>query len=108
MEMLLLRNRTEPSARTKLAPPGCRLLKPLDAAPKRQPSTPLDHPWKQEGSLGSTVLELKLIGIVVPAVPPFSFQKLLSIVCTGRTSPTMIVLLVPSVTPEIFAICRVW
>src|SRR4051794_38567307 len=106
--MLLLMNLTEPSASTKFAPPGCLLLKPLDAAPKRQPSTPLDHPLRQEGSLGGTVLEFQLIGIVVPAVPPFSFQKLLSIVWTGRTSPTRIVLLVPSVTPEIFTYWSVW
>src|SRR4051794_29787787 len=99
--MLLLRNLTEPSARTKFAPPGCMLLNPLDAAPKRHPSTPLDHPFKQDGSLAGTVFEFQLMGIVVPTVPPFSFQKLLSIVCTGRTSPTMMVLLVPSVTAEI-------
>ena len=84
------------------SPRGAWLLNPLDAAPNRQPSTPFDHPLRQVGSAAGTVFEFQLIGMVVPAVPPFSFQKLLSVVWTGRTSPTMIVLLVPSVTLAIF------
>src|SRR6516165_6265868 len=102
--MLLLRNLTDPSARTKLAPAGCMLLKPLDAAPKRQPSTGPDQFPLHDGSAAGTVLEFQLMGIVTPAVPPFSFQKLLSIVCTGRTSPTITVLLVPSVTLASFTV----
>src|SRR4051812_30931365 len=98
MLMLLLRNLTEPSARRKLAPPGCMLLKPFEAAPKRQPSTPFCHWPAQLGSAAGTVLEFQLMGMVVPAVPPFSFQKLLSAAWIGRTSPARIELLVPSVT----------
>ena len=41
--------------------------------------------------------DFQLIGMVVPAVPPFSIQKLMSAASSGRTSPTRIVLLVPSV-----------
>src|SRR5262245_32034511 len=102
MLMLALMNLTEPSAMTKLAPPGCMLLNPFDAAPKRQPRTAFCHPKAQAGSAAGNVLELKLMGMVVPAVPPFSFQKLLSAAWTGRTSPSMIELLVPSVTLAIF------
>jgi len=40
----------------------------------------------------------QLSGTVVPAVQPLNVQKLLSASCHGKTSPTMSVLLVPSVT----------
>ena len=82
--MLVLRNLTEPSANRKLAPPGCMLLNPLDAAPKRQPSTAFCHWPLQVGSAAGIVLEFQLMGMVVPAVPPFSFQKLLSAACDGN------------------------
>ncbi len=46
---------------------------------------------------GMMVLELNPSGTVVPAYDPLNIQKLLSAALLGSTSPTMIVLLVPSV-----------
>src|SRR5262249_24913834 len=98
--MLFLRNLTEPSANKKLAPPGWRLTNAFDAAEKRQPvgaSRPCQFPL-QSGSEAGKVFEFQPSGTVVPAVPPLLCQKLLSATRDGITSPTISVLLVPSVT----------
>src|SRR4051794_25918268 len=98
--MLFFRKWTEPSAKAKFEPPGCRLTKPLAAAPKRQPSG-ADGACQfslQFELPGSTVLLFQPSGTVRPARPPFWNQKLLSAARLGITSPTRIVLLVPSVT----------
>src|SRR4051812_31169785 len=98
--MLVLRKWTEPSAKAKFAPPGCRLTNPLAAAPKRQPSgaDAACQFWLQPALAGSTVLLFQPSGTVMPARPPFWNQKLLSAARLGIISPTMTVLLVPSVT----------
>src|SRR6516165_711315 len=98
--MLFLRNRTDPSTKRKLAPPGCILTKPLAAAEKRQPTGALipSKLNKHNGSTAGKVFECQQSGTVVPAVPPLVIQKLLSAAREGSTSPTIRVLLVPSVT----------
>src|SRR5215467_7202682 len=96
--MLFLRNRTEPSPKTKFAPPGCRLTKPLAAEPKRHPSGAED-PCQlslQGAMVGGKVLEFQPRGTVMPWTPPFWNQKLLSAARLGRCSPATMVLLVPS------------
>src|SRR4051812_48148816 len=100
MARVCLTNFTEPSPKRKFAPPGWRLANPLAAAPKRQPSGAVAfcHCPLQLADVGSTVFEFQLIGTVVPWIPPFWNQKLLSAARLGRTSPTTIELLVPSVT----------
>src|SRR4051812_44366499 len=99
MLMLTLRNLTEPSAKRKLAPPGWRLLNPLDVDENRQPrGLGVSHLPKQEASPAGKVFESKFIGTVVPAVPPLVTKKALLAVFSGRTSPAMMLLLVPSVT----------
>src|SRR5580704_10696718 len=64
--MLDLRNFTEPSPNAKLPPPGCMLLKPFSAAPKRQPSTGPCQLKAQDGSEAAMVLEFQLMGIGRP------------------------------------------
>src|SRR5262245_35784337 len=98
--MVFLRNFTDPSADRKFAPPGCMLTKPLAAAEKRQPSGALTlcHCWKQAGSEAGKVFEFQPSGTVVPAVAPLLSQKLLSAAREGITSPTIRVLLAPSLT----------
>jgi hypothetical protein len=61
----------------------------------------------QIGSLAGHVLEFHPKGIVVPAVAPFPFQKLLFASWIGKTSPTKMELLVPSVTLAIGTTCMV-
>src|SRR5262245_17854773 len=107
--MLFLRNRTDPSAMQKLAPPGCRLWKPSTAAENRQPKfvfashAPSLHAGLMAGKeLGSQPRET-----VVPALEPFAPQKLLLASATGRTSPMRSELLVPSVTLAMVTICIV-
>ena len=50
----------------------------------------------------------QLIGTVVPKQAPLLFQKLLSAVWAGMTSPTMIVFEVPSVTEAIVTLPTPW
>src|SRR4029077_10434043 len=106
--MLFLRNRTDPSANAKLAPPGCKLMNPLADAANRQPTgAPGDCQvalLQGPPATGTTVFELNPSGTVVPAYPPFCIQKLLSAALLGNTSPTMIELLVPSVTLAILGV----
>src|SRR5579859_6360393 len=99
MLMLALRNRTEPSPKRKLDPPGWKLENPFAAALKRQPSGAVEfcHCWLQFGAAAGKVFEFQLGGTVMPWMPPFWNQKLLSAARLGRTSPTVTVLLVPSV-----------
>ena len=110
--MLFLRKWTDPSPKAKLAPPGCKLMNPLADAPKRQP-TGAEADCQVEllqapPATGRMVLELNPSGTVVPAYDPLNIQKLLSAALLGNTSPTMIVLLVPSVTLAILGVagCR--
>src|SRR5437868_15407818 len=109
MLMLFLRKCTEPSAKSMLAPPGCRLAKPLAEAAYRQPSgalAPCQLPL-HAGSLAGKELESQPSGTVVPEALPVDVQKALFASASGKTSPTMIVLLVPSVTLAMLTICIV-
>src|SRR5205807_9236418 len=107
--MLFLKKRTEPSARRKLAPPGCRLTNPLAEAAYRHPrgaEAPCQFPL-QAGAEAGTELESHPSGTVVPEAQPVEVQKALLASARGRTSPTRIELLVPSVTLAILTICIV-
>src|SRR5262245_47635585 len=98
--MPFLRKWTDPSAKSMLHPPGWLLAKPLDEAAKRQSSgavAPCQFPL-QIGSLAGHVLAFHPKGIVVPEAAPVPLQKLLFASWIGKTSPTRMELLVPSVT----------
>src|SRR5262245_35650499 len=109
MEMLCLRKRTEPSPKRKFEPPAWKLANPLAAAPKRHPSGAVApcQLLTQLAEAGSTVFEFQLIGMVIPWIPPFWNQKLLSAARDGNTSPARTVLLVPSITLAMVAGCAV-
>src|SRR5262245_45424615 len=107
--MVLLRKCSEPSAKRKFAPPGCRLRKPLVAAEKRHPKFVFASHWPslQSGLAAGNELESQPIGTVVPALAPFDPQKLMLASAMGKTSPSKIELLVPSVTLARVTICMV-